>query len=194
MSVNDDASAISEDLDAYLPHSGDEYTLEHESDVGDDSSIDDKSFLDLEYTSDEFSKIVGYHNDDLTDLKKLHKLENSDIRYDRHHVLPQWIIKSEGFKSSKLNDEDCELDDILRLPPENRTNDQNSKLVNFVMSVWDVAKNMGYSQVNGMVKSFKYLTYHHNDYIFEEGQVDDLPLYTLTHSLTYLLAYLLRGV
>jgi len=55
MSYNDDVSIASDDFtqEALTHHSGDECSVEQETDVNDDNSIENKSFLDLEYISDE---------------------------------------------------------------------------------------------------------------------------------------------
>ncbi len=55
MSFSDEISIISEGFAHESPgnHSGDDYSIEQEIDIDDDNSIDNKSFLDLEYASDE---------------------------------------------------------------------------------------------------------------------------------------------
>lgn len=65
---------------------------------------------------------------------------------------------------------DNTLSDILKTPPHQRTQEQVSTLIHWLMGVWEIANTMGFKRCGMMLQAFKYFEYAPGENIIVEGE------------------------
>lgn len=95
----------------------------------------------------------------------------SDMRYKPRNIFPDWLLRSREWKTTKARkDNDQDVSEILHIPPGQRSAEQQSVLVQWIMSVWQTAKIMGIKKCNAMLSEFKYAIYEPETDIIVEGE------------------------
>lgn len=90
--------------------------------------------------------------------------------YKTKDVLPDWIAKTKEWKATTVKSEDNDVAHIFAIPQPDRTLEQNSQLVSFLMNVWQTANKMGLKRSTQMLNEFKYIKYRDGEHIITEGK------------------------
>lgn len=97
--------------------------------------------------------------------------DHADMRYRPRNVFPDWLLKSREWKTTKAKkDNDQDVSEILHIPPGQRSAEQQSVLVQWIMSVWQTARVMGIKKCHAMLGEFKYAIYEPEQDIIVEGE------------------------
>jgi len=121
-------------------------------------------YVDVEFESEEIKHLIRDRIEppmQFTDAA--HKYRTSD-------VLPNWIMKTKDWKMTKGKNDGTDISEILQTLPNNRSLEQSSQLVHFLMDVWQTAKQMGIKKCTQMLNEFKYVQYKPKEYIITEGE------------------------
>mmetsp|Transcript_26500 Transcript_26500/g.39362 ORF Transcript_26500/g.39362 Transcript_26500/m.39362 type:complete len:777 (-) Transcript_26500:222-2552(-) len=122
------------------------------------------SFRDIPFQSEE--------------MKHLLKLENppdddkygSRVTYNATHMFPNWILDNAEWQSTEAKNKDNKVSEVLQTPYNQRTQEQTSTLIHWLMSVWETANMMGFKRCGAMTKVFHFLTYEPGENIITEGE------------------------
>ena len=121
-------------------------------------------YVDVEFESEEIKHLIRDRIEPpLQFTDAAHKYRTSD-------VLPNWIMKTKDWKMTKGKNDGTDISEILQTLPNNRSLEQSSQLVHFLMDVWQTAKQMGIKKCTQMLNEFKYVQYQPKEYIITEGQ------------------------
>jgi hypothetical protein len=91
--------------------------------------------------------------------------------YNSDNLFPEWLLNTSEWKNTKVNsDTGNGISEILQTPAAQRSHDQVSTSVKWLMEVWDVAKNMGFAKCAAMVKEFKYFKHDTGENIITQGE------------------------
>ena len=77
--------------------------------------------------------------------------------YKTKNVLPDWIAKTKEWKATTVKNEDSDVAHIFAIPQPDRTLEQNTQLVSYLMAVWNTANKMGLKRSTQMLNEFKYM-------------------------------------
>ena len=122
------------------------------------------SYLDAEFASEDLRHLIRDREEPPLQYQDIpHKNRSSDI-------LPSWIMTSKDWKNTISKTDGSDVSDILKVPFGQRTLEQNSQLVSFLMTVWKTAAQMGLKRCTQMLAEFKYVSYDPGDYIITEGE------------------------
>ena len=90
--------------------------------------------------------------------------------YKTKNVLPDWIAKTKEWKATTVKNEDSDVAHIFAIPQPDRTLEQNTQLVSYLMAVWNTANKMGLKRSTQMLNEFKYMKYRDGEKIITEGE------------------------
>jgi hypothetical protein len=139
-----------------LDISDDEQNLFHILDIG--------SFRDLKYESEAMKYLLKLE-DNLQNTK--HGVIDE---YNVENMFPHWIVNDPEWKLTQSRHKENEISIIMRIPVQQRTQEQISTLVHWLMSVWETARLMGFKRCAAMSKVFQVLTYEPGENIITEGE------------------------
>lgn len=145
-----------------------------DNDIGSEKSISApesdlhgvNSFLHADYHSVEMKKLLSLHEPD-------EKLPPGllNISYSSSQIFPDWILSNNVWKNAPKRIENTnEISEIMKIPVSKRNQDQISKLIHWLMSVWAIANTMGYKRCGAMFREFKYEVYEPGINIITEGE------------------------
>ena len=120
-------------------------------------------FKDMTYQSKEMEHFI--------------KVEEPYSREKTHHpdyhaenLFPSWILANYSWKETVPSNKANKISELVRMSWGERTNEQNSVLIHWLMSVWPTANQMGYKKCSLMWRGFSHLQYKPNQDIIVEGE------------------------
>lgn len=91
--------------------------------------------------------------------------------YKSSDCFPDWMLSSSIWKTApKASETANEISDILKIPLPNRTTEQKSELIHWLMSVWPIANTMGFKRCDSMFKEFKHYSFEPGQDIVKQGE------------------------
>jgi len=134
-------------------------------------------YIDAKFESEEIKHLIRDRMEPpLQYTDGVHKYRTKD-------VLPDWIMKTNDWKNTKGKNDGTDMSEILQTLPANRSLEQSSQLVAFLMSVWQTAKQMGIKKCSQMLNEFKYVQYQPKEYIITEGE-EGMTFYIIISGMT----------
>ena len=124
-------------------------------------------YVDAEYKSEEMQMLIRDRNEPPVQYSDI---RSADQFYKSKDILPEWILKTNDWKLTKGKSDNNDMSEILKVTPLQRTMEQNSHLVDFLMSVWQTANMMGLKKCTQMLHEFKYIVYEPDENIITEGE------------------------
>jgi hypothetical protein len=143
-------------------------TSPQEIDIGPDNGneLAASSFRQATYESQEMKKLLTLHEPD----EKV-PIGLSDVSYQSANVFPDWILENAAWRNTPKQVENAnEISEILNTPLSKRTNDQNTTVIHWLMSVWGIANSMGFKRCAAMFKEFNFSAYETGQNIITEGE------------------------
>ena len=140
------------------------FTEDSEEYLQDIEEGDVTSFRDIQYKSEEMKHLLRleqYTNDDKY---------NSRVAYSAAHMFPGWILENAEWQSTEGKNKDNKISEVLQTPFNQRTQEQTSTLIHWLMSVWETANLMGFKRCGAMTKVFHFLTYEPGENVITEGE------------------------
>eukprot|EP01041_Mallomonas_annulata_P000899 gene899-1739_t len=116
---------------------------------GNDDFGDMSSFKSLDFVSEEMKKMIRTAND--AEYKR-----SEHDEYNPEKLFPDWILKDPKWIKAKTSNHENRISDIVQIPHWQRTQDQVTTLVQWVISVWPTANHMGEKRFQSLIQSFKY--------------------------------------
>ena len=138
-----------------------------EDNFGEDEDVRDldiESFRNMRFESETMKFLLKI--EEIDDHAKLGSVE----AYDVQNMFPNWIINDPEWKLTESRHKENEISLIMRIPVQQRTQEQISTLVHWLMAVWETARLMGFKRCAAMSKVFQVLTYEHGENIITEGE------------------------
>jgi CRP-like cAMP-binding protein len=89
--------------------------------------------------------------------------------YKTKNVIPDWIANTKQWRATKVKNDNNDVAHIFLIPVAERSVEQNSQLVHFVMDTWKTAADMGLKKSTQMLHVFKYVSYDPGQHIITEG-------------------------
>ena len=89
--------------------------------------------------------------------------------YKTKNVIPDWIASTKQWRATKVKNDNNDVAHIFLIPVAERSVEQNSQLVHFVMDTWKTAADMGLKKSTQMLHVFKYVSYDPGQHIITEG-------------------------
>ena len=126
------------------------------------------SYQETRYDSEEMHALLR-----AMDEPDIYAHGNENHKYKPANVFPLWLLKSRNWQTTKAKKGDGggqDVSEILRIAPANRSAEQQSILVYWIMSVWQTANVMGIKKVHQMLQEFKYISYEPEENIITEGE------------------------
>jgi CRP-like cAMP-binding protein len=129
------------------------------------------SYLDHPYESQLMKSLVDVDLSKQKSNQPQHPSSQAQqsLTYRSKDVLPDWLLSNDDWKILKGRKLANEVSDILKIPIDDRTQEQCMVLVEWMMSVWPTSAQMGYKRVASMLKEFTYATYQPGESIVREG-------------------------
>jgi CRP-like cAMP-binding protein len=121
------------------------------------------SYADMKFQSEEMKNLLKLEQNPSKD--KVMKLD-----YAAEHLFPQWIIENKEWKSTQSKKNENKISDILQIQYANRSVEQHSTLIHWLMSVWPTAYMLGYKRCGQMFKVFHFLTYNPGTDVIVENE------------------------
>lgn len=103
--------------------------------------------------------------------------------YKTKNVIPDWIATTKQWRATKVKNDDNDVAHIFLIPVAERSVEQNSQLVHFLMDTWKTAENMGLKKCTQMLNVFKYVSYNPGQHIITEGD-EGLTFYIIISGTT----------
>lgn len=103
--------------------------------------------------------------------------------YKTKNVIPDWIASTKHWKATKVKNDDNDVAHIFLIPVAERSLEQNSQLVHFLMDTWKTAEDMGLKKCTQMLNVFKYVSYDPGQHIITEGD-EGLTFYIIISGTT----------
>lgn len=123
------------------------------------------SFKNAVYESKEMKRLMALHT---ADEKFASSIE--DCTYKAANVFPEWVLANPTWQFvSKVAESDNEISNILQKPVNQRSQDEISAVIHWLMSVWKIADTMGFKRCGSMFKEFRYKTFEAGENIITEG-------------------------
>lgn len=156
ITFDESVTAIDDEDDEDEENNFDPY---HDIEVGDVTS-----FRDIEFQSEEMKHLLKLEEppDDEKYAAKAY--------YSANNMFPTWIINNEDWQSTEAKNKENQISDILQTPFNQRSQEQTSTLIHWLMSVWETANLMGFKRCGAMTKVFHFLTYEAGENIITEGE------------------------
>ena len=123
------------------------------------------SYRDMPFQSEEMKTLLSLVNPDVETTKL-----QSDTKYNANQIFPDWILGDSKWKNTTSKNTDTTLSDILSTPPHQRTSEQVSTVIHWLMKVWKEANTMGFKRCGMMLQVFKYFEYPPGESIITEGE------------------------
>jgi hypothetical protein len=125
---------------------------------------DATSFRDIKFQSEEMKHLLKLEDGDNDDKFR------TETAYDLNLMFPSWILSNEDWRSTQAKNKENQISDILQTPVIQRTQEQTSTLIHWLMSVWETANLMGFKRCGSMTKVFHFLSYESGENIITEGE------------------------
>jgi hypothetical protein len=143
------------------------------NDDSDDKSFD--PFQDIEVGDVTSFRDINFQSEEMRHLLKLsappdEEKYTSGTNYSANQMFPNWIIQNEDWQSTEAKNKENQISDILQTAFNQRSQEQTSTLIHWLMSVWETANLMGFKRCGAMTKVFHFLTYEANENIITEGE------------------------
>ena len=129
----------------------------------DEGWVNAASFRDMKFESEEMNHLLQL--EEYQEKEKIMKLD-----YSAEHLFPQWIVENKDWKSTQCKNNNNKISDILQTPHSQRSPEQTSTLIHWLMSVWQTAYVLGYKRCGQMFKVFHFLTYEPGQDIIVENE------------------------
>jgi hypothetical protein len=142
-----------------ITEDSEEYDPIQEIEVGDVSS-----FRDIMFQSEEMKNLLRL--EEYTDDDKY----SAKVSYSADHMFPAWILENVEWLSTEGKNKENKISEVLQTPFNQRTQEQTSTLIHWLMSVWETANMMGFKRCGAMTKVFHFLTYEPGENIITEGE------------------------
>lgn len=123
------------------------------------------SYKDYNYESEEAQTIIDFDNPPIAIAG-----EGVTSQYDTSKLFPDWIVNASDWVDLKGSKSSNEISDILQIPLAKRTVEHEATLIHWLMSVWEIARSMGFKKCGAMFKKFKYFVHEAGDDIMTEGE------------------------
>ena len=123
------------------------------------------SYRDIPFMSEEMKGLLSLVNPEVVVSKPI-----NDVKYSASQIFPDWILGDSQWKKTTSKNTDNTLSDILKTPPHQRTQEQVSTLIHWLMGVWEIANTMGFKRCGQMLLAFKYFEYAPGENIIVEGE------------------------
>jgi hypothetical protein len=153
----------------------DELTVVTNDDSDDKSTAEGDPFHDIEVGDVTSFRDMEFQSEEMKHLLKLESPPDDDkyttkASYSANHMFPNWIINNEDWQSTEAKNKENQISDILQTPFNQRSQEQTSTLIHWLMSVWETANLMGFKRCGAMTKVFHFLTYESGENIITEGE------------------------
>jgi hypothetical protein len=153
----------------------DELTLVTNDDTDDRSVEEGDPLYDIEVGDVTSFRDIEFQSEEMKHLLKLECPPDDDkyatkASYSANHMFPTWIINNEDWQSTEAKNKENQISDILQTPFNQRSQEQTSTLIHWLMSVWETANLMGFKRCGAMTKVFHFLTYESGENIITEGE------------------------
>jgi hypothetical protein len=138
-------------------------------------SNEDDPYQEIEMGDATSFRDIGFQSEEMKHLLKLEShidddRFNSQISYEATHMFPPWILDNPEWQSTEAKNKDNKISEVLQTPFSQRTQEQTSTLIHWLMSVWETANMMGFKRCGAMTKVFHFLTYEPGEDIITEGE------------------------
>jgi CRP-like cAMP-binding protein len=150
----------------------DEEERDSEKETSSESSEDDvveeepaSSFKNMLFKSEEVKDAIKNHFAMDTSKRKIRTQT-----YDSKKLFPEWMLRDPAWTNSNADTTGVHISQIFQTAHSQRTAEQTSTLVKWLMSVWRIAAEMGFRKCSDMTKSFKYFLFSEGDNIIVEGE------------------------
>jgi hypothetical protein len=141
----------------------------------------DSLSISTDTSLNEEEPVTSYHEMkfESDDVKMIMKLQHGDDAnkkyvpfpsYDAKNLFPDWMLASPDWAGVQEKTSGFQLSKILQLSHNQRSMEQVTLLINWLMSVWPVAETMGFKKCVQMAQSFKFFVYQAGDDIIIEGE------------------------
>jgi hypothetical protein len=90
--------------------------------------------------------------------------------YHAENLFPKWILDNKDWQQTAHHNKGNEISELAQISWSDRTQDQNSALIHWLMSVWPTANRMGYKKCSMMWRVFSLLTFEPPQDIIVEGE------------------------
>lgn len=141
-------------------------------DYVDDEIIDE--ILDHDIGEISYFKDMTYKSEEMKHFLKVElphpteKMTRPD--YNAENLFPKWILDNHEWQQSTQHDKGNEISELAQISWGDRTQEQNSSLIHWLMSVWPTAHQMGYKKCGMMWRVFSLLNYEPSQDIIVEGE------------------------
>jgi hypothetical protein len=117
---------------------------------------------------------IDFQSENMKSLLKLEEIDHDHLgsleEYSATKIFPSWIVNDPDWKLTEARHKESEISLIMRIAVQQRTQEQISTLVHWLMSVWETARLMGFKRCAAMSKVFQVLTYEPGENIITEGE------------------------
>jgi CRP-like cAMP-binding protein len=135
------------------------------------------TYVHEEYASEEMTKMVRDRAEPPLQYGDAHHV------YKISEIMPSWILKSKDWALTKGDSDGSDISAVLKIAVHERSVEQNAKLVQFLMAVWQTGAQMGIKKCTQIMQEFKYVSYEPGDYIIKEGE-EGLTFYIIMSGTT----------
>jgi hypothetical protein len=130
---------------------------------GDGLVVEDSSYKSMMFESETMKYLLK--------LEEIEEDQNGKVaEYAADNVFPGWIMNDPEWKLTACKHKENEISVIMRIPVQQRTQEQVSTLVHWLMSVWETARLMGFKRCAAMSKVFQVLVYEAGETVITEGE------------------------
>jgi hypothetical protein len=141
-------------------------------DCDDDEHIEEILAQDIGEVN--YFKDMGYKSEEMKHFLKVElphsreKMTRPD--YHAENLFPKWMLDNNEWQQSAHQDKGNEISELAQISWVDRTQEQNSALIHWLMSVWPTANQMGYKKCSAMWRVFSLLNYEPSQDIIVEGE------------------------
>ncbi len=125
-----------------------------------------KSFVTMDFTTKESQVNALQFKDGYRDHSHI---RFPKVEYKADKIYPSWMLDAENWNTTKAKGHN-EISDILEKNKSDRTEKEWSTLVEWIMSVWKIAYELGPKRCMAMVKAFHFFHYEPGTDIIVEGE------------------------
>jgi hypothetical protein len=124
------------------------------------------SFRDDTFVSDEMQHLLS-----LDCPEEMTPVGLNNISY-ANSIFPEWLSSTAEWQKAKFNSNKNgnNISEIIQTPHAQRSHDQVSIAVKWLMGVWKMAGSMGFAKCAAMFKEFKYFKHEPGENIITEGE------------------------
>jgi len=135
-----------------------------ENELIDDLPDDISSFKHESFESEEMKRLLKLDGE-YTDREER---STHTISYDARNMFPAWILDDPEWKLTAGRNRD-KISEVMQTPYNQRSQEQVSTLIHWLMTVWETANRMGFKRCGAMTKVFHYLKYEPGENVIKEG-------------------------